>query len=121
MLVFAIGVATGSVITAFIMNRFHRSYLAEIHSMDVGATALRAEFLKAGEADIVLQSAERSLVEGILSIHENEELRNARTADISLKAAKRFYFCSKTEYPSEIAEIMNNLPPVEESACTAPN
>ena len=87
--------------------------------MNAAGDALFAHMLRDGNAKILLESTERNLIQQILAIHGNEELRNASTADLAFTAANRFYVCTKTEYPAEIAEIMRNLPPVQESECNS--
>ena len=116
-LIFVLGLAAGSGITGFAMNKYHRNYMAEIYSMNVGTNAMLAQYLKGGNAEIVLQYTEKNLIEEVQNLYENEELRRAATADISLWAAKRFYVCTKTPYPSEIDAVMNALPPFPESSC----
>src|SRR5829696_8249850 len=109
-LIFMLGLAAGSVATGLLMDKFHRNQKAQFYAMNVGSNAMLAEFLKQGNGDIVLEYTQRNLIGEVKNLYENEELRNAPTADVALWAAKRFYVCTKTPYPDEIAAIMNDLP-----------
>lgn len=85
--------------------------------MNAAANVLLAHQLKDGNAAFVLAPAERNIVSDVLSLSANDDLKNTLSADTSLNASKRFYVCTKTEIPSEIASIMNALPPVEMADC----
>jgi hypothetical protein len=115
--IFALGAAIGCAVTGFVVNKFHRGQLAWIRASQVGVDALLAQLLREGNAQIVLESADRRLIDGVLDLHRSDDVKNLYIAEISLTAAKRYYVCTKMEYPSEIASIMNNLPPVPESEC----
>jgi type II secretory pathway pseudopilin PulG len=112
-----IGAAAGAVITGFLLEKYFRRYKAELYAMNAAANVLLAHQLKDGDAAIVLASAERGIVNDVLILSANDDLKNTPIAEISLKASKRFYVCTKTEIPSEIASIMNALPPVEMADC----
>lgn len=119
-LIFVLGLAAGSVATGYLTNMFYRNYMAQIYAMNVSADAMLAQHLKQGNAEIVLEYTQRNLTDQIKTLYENEELRSAGSADLALWAAKRFYVCTKTPYPDEIAEFMNDLPLPEQFSCNFP-
>ena len=112
-----IGAAAGAVITGFLLDKFYRGYQAKLYAMDAGANVLLAHMLKDGNAAIVVASAERRIAGDVLIVSGNGDLKNTLVADTFLNASKRFYVCTKTEIPSEIAPIMNAQPPVEIAGC----
>ncbi|MGB7209123.1 MAG: hypothetical protein WBD27_10730 [Pyrinomonadaceae bacterium] len=99
------------------LDKYFRGYKAKLYAMNAAANVLLAHQLKDGNAATVLASAERNIASDVLSLSANDDLKNTPVAEISLKASKRFYVCTKTEIPSEIAPIMNALPPVETADC----
>jgi len=115
-----IGAAAGAVVTGLLLDKFFRGYKAKLYAMDAAANVLLAHMLKDGNADIVLASAERGIVRDVLFVSDSDDLKNTLSADTLLNASKRFYVCTKTEIPSEIASIMNALPPVEMADCGVP-
>jgi len=115
--VFALGVAMGCAVTGFVMNKIHGRQLAWIRASQVGVDALLAQMLREGGAEMLLESLDRHLVDGILDLHRSDDVKDLYIAEISLKAAKRYYTCTKTQYPAEIASIMDDLPPVPDSEC----
>jgi hypothetical protein len=118
--IFALGLAIGGAVTGFGVNRFYRGQMARVYSMGVAVDAMLAQSLREGNAQIVLESADRRLIYGVLELSQNDELKDLAVTEISLTAAKSYYVCTKTEYPPEIASIMNGLPPVDESQCYVP-
>ena len=107
-----LGMVTGCVATGYIMNRFHRQRLAELYSMQLGLNSIHALQLRGGLVDIVTKNLENSLSQYVLGMSRDSELRKANTADVALASTKRFYICTKTEIPQEIAEIMENVTPL---------
>ncbi|MEO7674098.1 MAG: hypothetical protein ABIU09_08495 [Pyrinomonadaceae bacterium] len=79
--------------------------------MDLIDKAFFGRLLREGDAELVSKTYENAIPEYVLSIHIDNELRSARMADLALSAARQFYVCTKTEFPIDIAEIMNNVPP----------
>jgi hypothetical protein len=119
-LIFVLGLAAGSTATGLLLDKFHRSHKAQLYAMNVGSNAMLAQFLKEGNQEIVLEYTQRNLAEDIKTLYENEELRNASTADFALWASKRFYVCTNTPYPEEIAAFMNDVPLPEAYSCGPP-
>lgn len=118
--IFALGLVVGCGVTGFVLNRFHKGQMAFIRASDVGLDAMLAQFLREGNAQLILESADKRLVEGVIELSRNDEFKDMLTAETALSAAKRYYVCTKTEYPAEIAQIMNDLPPGLESQCHGP-
>ena len=119
-LVFVVGVVAGSTATGLLLDKFHRRHKAQLYAMNVGSNAMLAEFLKQGNGEIVLEYTQRNLTDQVKTLYDNEELRTAPTADVALWAAKRFYVCTKTPYPDEIAAIMNDVQLPESYSCGLP-
>jgi hypothetical protein len=115
--VFALGLAVGCGVTGFAVDKFYRGQMAQMYSWSVGSDALLAQTLREGNAQILLESADRRLVEGILELTRNEALKDLTGTGTSLQAAKRYYVCTKTEYPPEIASIMNDLTLLPQFQC----
>jgi hypothetical protein len=112
-----IGAAAGAVITGLLLDKFYRDYQAKLYAMDAGANVLLAHMLKDGNAAIILASAERRIVSDVLMVSGNDDLKDTLIADTVLNGSKRFYVCTKTEIPPEIASIINALPPIEMADC----
>lgn len=119
-LVFLIaGIAAGSVFMAYFLNMAHKRYYVTLASTDLGIAAMQAEQLKLGEAPTVLQTLENGIPDQVLLVNETESMRGTPPVESALKAAKRFYVCTKTPIPEKIAAI---LEPVELAAnACAPN
>jgi hypothetical protein len=118
--IFVLGLVIGGGVVGYFVDRVYRARLALFYSSQVGADALLAEQLRGGLAHILLESADRRLVEGIPELVQNDELKDLYTSKISLAAAKRYYVCTKTQIPPEIAPILNDLPPEYEMECSEP-
>jgi hypothetical protein len=119
-LIFVLGLAAGSTATGLLLDKFYRGQKAQIYAMNVGANAMLAQFLKEGNGEIVLEYTQRNLIGEVKTLYENEELRTAPTADVALWATKRFYVCTKTPFPEEIAAIMNEVQLPPEFSCNLP-
>ena len=118
--IFVLGLVIGGGVAGYFVDRVYRARLALFYSSQVAADALLAEQLRGGLAHILLESAERRLVAGIPELVRNDELKDLYTSKISLAAAKRYYVCTNTEIPPEIAPILNDLPPEYEMECSGP-
>jgi len=118
--IFVLGLAIGGGVVGYFVDRVYRARLALFYSSQVAADALLAEQLRFGLAHILLESADRRLVEGIPELVQNDELKDLYTSKISLAAAKRYYVCTHTQIPPEIAPILNDLPPEYEMECSEP-
>jgi len=118
--IFVLGLVIGGGVVGYFVDRVYRARLALFYSSQVAADALLAEQLRFGLAHILLESADRRLVEGIPELVQNDELKDLYTSKISLAAAKRYYVCTNTEIPPEIAPILNDLPPEYEMECSGP-
>ena len=116
---FVVGVAVSWAVVGYLLQDIHRRQMAIMFAGDVGLAALRAEQMKLGEAEFVLQSIENSLPDQVVFLRENEMFKDNFVADSSLKGVKRFYVCTKTEIPERIAAIMAAIP-LEDDACAAP-
>jgi len=88
--------------------------------MSVGSDALLAQQLRAGLAPLILEQTDERIVRGIVELHQNEQLKDLWTTQVSLNAAKEYYVCSKQEFPPEIAQILNDLPPTPDDRCPIP-
>jgi uncharacterized membrane protein YraQ (UPF0718 family) len=114
LLIFVLGLIVGGGIAGFFVNKFYENRSAQLYALELGKDAMFARLLREGEAEIVSKAYENNLSEQVLQVQKNDELRNQFATRLALTAAKKFYVCTKTEIPPEIAEIMNKLP---ESAC----
>lgn len=118
--IFVLGLVIGGGLAGYFVDRVYRARLAQIYSMQVGADALFAEQLRGGLGHILLESLDRRLVEGIPELVRNDKLKDLGTSKVSLAAAKRYYVCTNTQIPPEIAPILNDLPPEYELGCNGP-
>jgi len=115
--IFVLGLVIGAGIAGTLVKKFFQNQAARMYSINVTADVLLADQLRAGNAQILLESTDRRIIQGILELHRNEQLKDIPGTEVSLNAAKEYYTCSKIEFPAEIAQIMNDLPPVPESKC----
>ena len=118
--IFALGLAIGAAAAGIFVKKFYQDQAAKMYSMSVGSDALLAGQLRGGLAPLILQQTDERLVRGILELHQNPQLKDLWTAQVSLNAAKEYYACSKQDFPPEIAQIMNDLPPTPEDRCPIP-
>ena len=118
--IFVVGLVIGGAAAGIFVKKFYQDQAAKMYSMSVGADALLAQQLRAGLAPLILEQTDERIVRGIVELHQNEQLRDLWTTQVSLTAAKEYYVCSKQEFPHEIAQIMNDLPPTPEDRCPIP-
>ncbi|MEQ1763343.1 MAG: hypothetical protein ABL984_09395 [Pyrinomonadaceae bacterium] len=115
---FVLGLVIGSGATGVFVKKFYENQNARMYSFDVAEKAMLAGQLRAGLSQIILESADRQIVQGVLFLHQNEEFKDMMGTATSYSAAKEYYVCAKMDFPPEIAQIMNELPPVPESKCS---
>ena len=118
--IFVLGLVVGGGVVGYVVDRVYRARLAQMYSMQVGIDALFAQQMREGLGHILLESADRRLVLLIPELVRNDELKDLYTSKISLAAAKRYYVCTNTQIPPEIAPILNDLPPEYEMGCNGP-
>lgn len=111
-----VGAVAGSALTAYFVTDLYKRRFASFAAMDVATSAMHAEFIKLGDAETLLGMLERGLPNSIITIHENEVLRDSMGAHTAMMATKRFYVCTKTPIPAEIAEILEPVT-LREDAC----
>ena len=90
-----------------------------MYAGEVGIAAMRAEQLKLGAGEFVLQSLENGLPDQVVFLRENEMFKDNFVVDSALMAVKRFYVCTKTEIPERISPIMTEIK-LAEDACPEP-
>ena len=118
--VFILGSLIGGAAAGALVDRFHRGQMTKMYAWSVGSDALLAQQLRQGLAHIILEGADRRLIDGILEIGRNEKFKDLLATEVSLTAAKEYYVCTKKEIPSEVASIMESLPPVPDDRCPIP-
>lgn len=118
--IFVLGVVIGGGLTAYGMNRFYKSLQARMYVMQVSADVTLAWSLRDGNAKIVLDGTDRRVVEGVLELSRKDDLKASPLTEFTLTLAKKYYTCTKTQFPPEINAIMNGLPPVDGSECSVP-
>lgn len=111
-----IGVGAGSALAGYFVDRSHKRHYATLLAGELGLDAMLAEQIKLGEVTIALGWLENSFPYRVVAIRENELLRDSMTADTAIMATKRFYVCTKTAIPAEIAEILQQVS-LPEEAC----
>ncbi len=80
-------------------------------SMELTDKAFFGRLLREGNAEMVSKTYGNAMPQFVSSIHGDNELRSARMADLALSSARLFYICTKTDFPTEIVEIMNKVRP----------
>lgn len=118
--IFVLGLAIGSWATGTFVKRFYEHQNARMYTFDVAGKAVLAGQLRAGLSQIILESTDRQIVQGILFLHQSDEFKDLIGTQTSYTAAKEYYVCAKLEFPPEIARIMADLPPVPEDRCSLP-
>lgn len=116
--VFVLGLAIGGGTVGWGVDKFYRGQMARMYSWNVGSDAMLAQSLREGNAQILLESADRRIVDGILELTRDEKLKHLDGTRVSLMSAKRYYVCTKMEYPPEVASIMDGLPAVTDAVCS---
>ncbi|MGB7070537.1 MAG: hypothetical protein WBD22_13670 [Pyrinomonadaceae bacterium] len=114
MVVAAVG---GAAIGAYAMKNVHERWVAMNLSGSLTLTAMYAEQIKMGGAPLLLESFERTIPNMVVALDENGALRNgSMSADTALMAVKRFYVCTKTDIPENIAPTLAHVQ-LAEDAC----
>ncbi len=116
---FILGAIVSWASVGHLMKGIHQRQLALMHAGDVGLAAMRAEQMKLGAGDFVLQSLENGLPDQVLFLRENEMFNDSFVVDGAMMAVKRFYVCTKTEIPARITTIMADVKQ-EDDACPEP-
>ena len=116
---FVVGVVVSWAIVGYLMKGINQRQLATMYAGDVGLAAMRAEQLKLGAGEFVLQSLENGLPDQVVFLRENEMFKDNFVVDSALMAVKRFYVCTKTEIPERISPIMTEIK-LAEDACPEP-
>ena len=116
---FVVGVVVSWAVVGYLMKGINQRQLAMMYAGDVGLAAMRAEQLKLGAGEFVLQSLENGLPDQVVFLRENEMFKDNFVVDSSLMAVKRFYVCTKTEIPERIATVMSEIK-LADDACPEP-
>lgn len=116
---FILGAIVSWAAVGYLMKGIHQRQLALMYAGDVGLAAMRAEQMKLGDGDFVLQSLENGLPDQVLFLRENEMFKDNFVVDGALMAVKRFYVCTKTEIPARITTVMEDIK-LENDACPEP-
>ena len=112
-----VGAVGGAAIGAYAIKNVHERWVAMNLAGDLVLIAMYAEQIKMGEAPTLLQSFERTIPDLVVALDENGVLRSgSMTADTALRAVKRFYVCTKTDIPENIAPTLANVR-LAEDAC----
>lgn len=101
-----LGSVAGSIVTGYFTSSLNKRILANTAQGDLVRDAMQAEKIKLGEAATVLATLERSIHSSVKLIGENSEIRGFLDTDLGLRAAKRFYVCTETAIPADIANIL---------------
>lgn len=103
------------------MKNIHERWVAMYLAGDLALTAMQAEQIKMGDAPLLLQSFERTIPDLVVALDENGVLRNgSMTADTALRSVKRFYVCTKTDIPENIAPMLANVQLAEDVCPSEP-
>jgi hypothetical protein len=116
---FIVGAVVSWAVVGYLMKSINQRQLALMYAGEVGIAAMRAEQMKLGAGDFVLQSLENGLPDQVLFLRENEMFKDNFVVDSALMAVKRFYVCTRTDIPERIAPIMAEIK-LEDDACPAP-
>ncbi len=105
-----VGAVGGAAVGAYVMRGVHEKWVAFYLASGLTLTAMQAEQIKMGDATLLLESFERTIPNLVVALDENGVLRNdSMSADTALMAVKRFYVCTKTEIPEQIAPKLANV------------
>jgi hypothetical protein len=113
-----IGAAAGSALTGYFVDKFHKRAYATFFAGELGLTAMHAEMIKQGDVDIVLGTLERAIPTYVIAVSENSEMRDSMVGESAMMATKRFYVCTKTSIPSQIAVHLEGVS-LPENTCEA--
>ena len=116
---FCLGAVLSWAVVGNLMKGINQRQLATMYAGEVGVAAMRAEQMKLGAGDFVLQSLENGLPDQVLFLRENEMFKDHLMADGALMAVKRFYVCTKTEIPERISSVMAEID-LANDACSEP-
>ena len=116
---FLVGAIVSWAVVGYLMRGIHHRQLALMYAGEVGIAAMRAEQMKLGAGDFVLQSLENGLPDQVVFLRENEMFKDNFVVDGALKAVKRFYVCTKTAIPERIAPIMAEID-LADDTCAEP-
>lgn len=120
-LVFILGFTVGGGTVGYFVKSLYQDILARYYVLELGETAAYALALHDRDEKYLehyIDSMEKRIPDLVLSIHKDEKLKKEAMELGVLTTAKHFYICTKTPFPTEIAQIMNELPPVAESDCS---
>lgn len=116
---FIVGAVVSWAVVGYLMKSINQRQLAFMYAGEVGIAAMRAEQMKLGAGDFVLQSIENGLPDQVVFLRENEMFKDNFMVDTALRSVKSFYVCTKTEIPERIAPILAEIK-LEDDACPAP-
>lgn len=103
------GAAVGSILMAYFMSSLNQRNYAIMVAGDLGSAALQAELIKSGETATVLNTLERTIPLQVLTVHQNEMIRETMVTESAMQAVKRFYVCTQTPIPTEIVTVMEGV------------
>lgn len=113
---FLFGAILGSVLVGYFLNGFYERQYAILNAMELGSSAMQAEFIKQGNAGFLLDSLERTMPQHLIMVSQDPRSKGALSVDTAMRAVKRFYVCTKTAVPAEIVDILDNVE-IPEDAC----
>ncbi len=113
-----VGAGAGSALTGYLIDKFHKRSYAILYAGELGLTAMQAEMIKQGDVEIVLGTLERSIPDYVIAISENGEMRDSMVGKSAMMATKRFYVCTKTPIPTQIAGQLESVS-LPENTCEA--
>ncbi len=116
---FLLGAIVGSLAAGYFLNGIYERHYAILNAMELGSSAMQAEFIKQGDAQMVLDSIERNLPQHVIAVSQDPRSKGAMTVDTAMFAANRFYICTKTPIPAGIGDILNNVE-LSADACGEP-
>src|SRR5687768_9898937 len=97
-----LGAILGSVLVGYFLNGFYERQYAILNAMELGNSAMQAEFIKLGNAGLLLDSLERTMPQYLIMVSQDPRSKGALSVDTAMFAVKRFYVCTRTEIPAEI-------------------
>jgi hypothetical protein len=114
-----VGAAAGSLTTGYIARNILQRQNAIVLAGDLGGDVMMAEMIRQGQANRVLASLENTIPLQVKMVNDPEIRERTFLAESSIGFAKRFYICTSTPVPSEIADIIEAAD-LAEDACSEP-
>ena len=108
---FIAGLLIGGLVTFIIAGKANQRLWARCVAIGLMEQAFIATELRTHRQDDLQRRAEANLPSAVLAIHQHKELQSVPESQSALRAVKDFYEMNSVPVPTEIAGILNGLPP----------